>query len=61
MEVLGVVDELLALEFANVEARLRLMEGLVLVELVSIGSSHDVCVQVLLSYEELAITDHRVL
>ena len=61
MEILGVIDELFALEFSNVEASLGLMEGLILVELVSISSSHNVCVHVLLSHEELTITDHRVL
>ena len=37
------------------------MEGLFGVELVSVGSSHDVGVHVLLGHEQLTIADHRVL
>lgn len=37
------------------------MEGLFLVELVSIGSPYDVGVHVLLCHEQLTVADHRVL
>ena len=56
-----IVDELSALEFAESEPALSLVEGFLLVELVAVGRSHDVRVQVLLSHEEFAVADHRVL
>lgn len=61
VEILGLVDELSALQLTNVEAGLSLMEGLILVELVAIGCADDVCVKVFLRYKKLAIADHGVL
>ena len=55
-----VVDELMALEFAKVEAGLSLMEGLIFVELVTVGCAHDVGVHVLLGHEKSAVRDHGV-
>ena len=37
------------------------MEGFLLVELVAVSRPHDVRVHVLLSHEEFAVADHRVL
>lgn len=58
MEILSIIDEFSASQLSNVEACLSLVEGLILVELVAVGSSNDVRVQVLLRHEQLAIADH---
>ena len=44
MEVVVVVDKLLTLQLAEGESALSLVEGFLLVELVSVGGSHDVSV-----------------
>ena len=61
MKVVVIVDEFSALELAESDPVLHLVERLVLVELVAVGSPHDVRVQVLLRHEELRVADHRVL
>jgi hypothetical protein len=61
MKILRLIDELLALELADIEASLRLMEGFLLVELVAVGCPDHVRVQVLLRHEKLPVTDRRVL
>lgn len=50
----------MALEFAKVEAGLSLVEGLIFVELVTVGCAHYVGVQVLLGDEKSAVRDHGV-
>lgn len=61
MEILSIIDEFSAFQLSNVEACLRLMEGLILVELVAVCCPDDVRVQVLLCHEQLRIAYHRVL
>jgi hypothetical protein len=61
MEIVGIVDELAAFQLSMGKAQLSLVEGLILVELVAIGCALDICVQVLLRHEKLAVTNHRVL
>ena len=51
VEVFVVVDELSALESAEVESVLSLVERLILIELVAVGSPHDVSVKVLFGNE----------
>ena len=61
VEVIVIVDKLLALELTQSEFALGLVEGLLLVELVAISCSHDVCMQVLLGHKKLSIANHMVL
>ncbi len=51
MEIIVIIDQFLALEFAEGEAGLGLVEWLLSVELVAVGGAHDVGVQVLLGHE----------
>ena len=61
MEVMVIVDKLLALELSECQSLFIFVERLILVELVAIGCSHDVCVQVLLCHEKFSITNHVIL
>ena len=60
MEVMVIINKFFALKLSECESCLIFVEGLVLVELIAIGCSHDVSVQVLLGHEKLSIT-HQVI
>jgi hypothetical protein len=61
MEVMVIINKFFALQLSECESCLILVEGLVLVELVAIGCSHDVGVQVLFGHEKFSITHQVVL
>lgn len=61
MEVMVIINKFFALQLSECESCFIFVEGLVLVELIAIGRSHDISVQVLFGHEKFSITHQVVL
>ncbi len=61
MEVMVIINKFFALQLSERESCLILVEGLLLVELIAVGCSHDVSVQVLFGHEKFSVTYQVIL